>query len=347
MNKTYSKLIIRADGSTNIGTGHLIRCLSLARVWKNLKGDVTLITSSNIQSIINRFKQCGVKIINIPDIGKTIEKNLSRNWVDENPDSWFVLDGYDFIGDYQETIKSGAVKLMVIDDFASSEFYCADILLNQNVAVEKNLYNNKIIGETKFLLGTKFALISPDFDKWRGQTPNISKIARRILIFLGGGDPDNQTAKVLRSVNSLTTLDLEIKVIVGPANPHYKSIEHEARSTRHKIDLIKASRHMPQLMNWADVAICAGGSTCWELSFMGVPMLNMSIARNQLEIVSGLTKIGASINLGWHEQVEEGHIANELETICFDSYKRKNMSQIGQQITDGYGCERVISYMTT
>ena len=108
----------------------------------------------------------------------------------------------------------------------------------------------------------------------------IEEEARKILVTLGGGDPDNITLKVLKALNRLELHDLEVKIIVGPANPHLESLKQELSFANFTSQILTDVKRMPSMMAWADLAISAGGSTCWELCFFGVPTIIIIAAEN-------------------------------------------------------------------
>ena len=100
---------------------------------------------------------------------------------------------------------------------------------------------------------------------------------------------------------------------------------------------------MAELMTWADVAVTAGGGTCWELAFMGVPALVIILAENQRTVAEGLDERGAVINLGWHRDSSPVRIAQALENLLLNAAKREKMAEISRKLVDGKGTERVLS----
>ena len=125
---------------------------------------------------------------------------------------------------------------------------------------------------TRLLLGTRYVLLRREFWPWRGWRREIPAVARKVLVTLGGGDPDNVTLKVIRALAQVEIEGLEAVVVVGPANPHLEELQAAVKDTPHPIRLESNVTNMPELMAWADVAITAGGSTCWETAFMGLPI---------------------------------------------------------------------------
>jgi spore coat polysaccharide biosynthesis predicted glycosyltransferase SpsG len=139
-----------------------------------------------------------------------------------------------------------------------------------------------------------------------------------------------------------------IDVIVGPANPHVKHLEFEIKnamkasvSPANSIQLHR-NINMPDIMAMTDVAIVAGGSTCWELCFLGKPFIVLIAAENQHGIGHGLDDAGVAICLGWHEDVSLNQIKTSLKKLLFNTAIRRAQSAKGRKIVDGQGRYRVM-----
>jgi UDP-2,4-diacetamido-2,4,6-trideoxy-beta-L-altropyranose hydrolase len=255
--------------------------------------------------------------------------------------SWVVVDGYHFGADYQQRIKEAGLRLMVIDDYGHAEHYYADIVLNQNLHAYERLYTNRE-PYTQLLLGTRYVLLRREFLKWRGYKKEIPEVARKVLVTLGGSDPDNVTLKVIQVLKQVKVDGLEAIVVVGANNPHYEELQRIVRDSRPHICLESNVANMPELMAWADVAITSGGTTCWELAFMGVPFAVVILADNQRKVGESLEKFGIAINLGWHGDLSSAEIAEVLARLIKSAMLRIRMAQRGQQLVDGEGPMRVL-----
>lgn len=335
-------LFIRADANTHMGTGHVMRCLALGQAWQNYGGQVTFITACIHDGLAQRLR----------DEGFTVEKlaqshpnptdwEFTATLLARYPQSWVVLDGYHFEPDYQYLIKTAGHPLLIIDDTAHLPYYHADILLNQNINAEQLTY--RCDPNTHLLLGTRYALLRREFWPWReGKKREIPKIPPQILVTLGGGDPDNQTLKVIRALQQIGADALEVVVAIGASNLHRAALENAIANSSLNIRLLQNATNMPELMARADMAVSAGGSTCWELAFMGLPAVILVIADNQREIATGLDNVGAAFNLGWFENVREEDIAETLTALLSSLDTWQEMSRQGRKLVDGRGSERVI-----
>ena len=337
-------LIIRADANAHIGTGHLMRCLALAQTWKDCGGEVAFITTCQSTALLQRLSDEGFQIVTVeqsyPDLA---DWETTSQVLIEHPDAWVVLDGYHFGESYQQRVKEAGHRLLVIDDMAHLEHYYADIVLNQNLHAEQLHYCCEPY--TQLLLGTQYVLLRREFLKWQSWQREIPKVARKLLVTLGGGDPDNVTLKVIRALEQVDVDELEAVVVVGASNPHFRELQSAICNLRSAIRLVQNVTNMPGLMAWADVAVSAGGSTCWEMAFMGLCSLILVTAENQRAVAAGLHERGVAVSLGWWEKVRDQEVAELLASLTEDATKSAEMSQLGRQLIDGQGLKRILAVM--
>jgi RimJ/RimL family protein N-acetyltransferase len=184
-----------------------------------------------------------------------------------------------------------------------------------------------------------------EFLKWRGWKREIPEVARRVLVTMGGSDPGNVTLEVIQALQHVDVNGLEAVVVVGGSNPHYAELQSAVQTSRLSIRLESNVTDMPALMAWADVAVSAGGSTNWELAFMGLPALVLILASNQRPIAERLDMVRMAVNLGWYSDASPMKIAQVLTQLLKDSKTRAKMSQCGQQLVDGEGIVRVLMHI--
>lgn len=339
-------LIIRADATAEIGTGHVMRCLALAQAWQDKGGKIVFISHCKNDALRQRITAEGFDFISLDkphpdplDINFTLGMVKKLNIPDSKRETWFVVDGYHFDATYQKSIKEAGYKLLWIDDYGHADHYYADLVLNQNISADPSFYNNRE-PYTQLLLGTRYALLRREFERWQGWQREIPPIARKVLVTLGGGDPDNVTLKIIQALKEADLLGLEAQIVIGPANPHLELLKKEIgdESRRH---LLTNVAEMPDLMAWADVAISASGSTCWELAFMGLPGIILMTAENQRGNAEALDGESIGINLGWPQDLSVERITAQLKHLMMNSEMRSLMSLRGQNLVDGYGGRRL------
>jgi len=347
-------LVIRADASARIGAGHMMRCFALAQTWQLEGGQVVFLSHCESDALRQRITDAGMEFVPVAypypdprdlqttlDILRTRSAGARENLKPEtgNP-MWLVLDGYHFDAIYQQAIRTAGYRLLMVDDMAHLPAYHADILLNQNLGAEKLKYNCD--SDTTLLLGSRYALLRQEFLAWRGWQRGIPDVARKVLVTMGGGDPDNVTLKVIHALDQVRVDGLETVVVVGVSNSNFQELESAVHDLKVPVRLVQNVDNMPELMAWADVAVTAGGSTCWELAFMGLPSVVLILAENQHSIAEILDADGFAVNLGRHTLLESGDIAYQLRSVIMSSEKRGSMSNCGRQLVDGGGTMRVI-----
>lgn len=335
-------LIIRADANWKIGTGHIMRCLALAQAWQDHGGKAVFITQCDSLALKRRLFDEGFHVVDLQncysakdDLEQTIRV------LDLHPGAWLVLDGYHFDSEYQLQIKKIGHPLLVIDDMAHLDHYYADIILNQNIYAEQLDYNCEPY--TKLLLGTRYVLLRREFLKWQGYKRDIPDVAKKILVTMGGSDPDNVTLKVLKAVENIDILELEVIAVLGPSNQNKDKIRREADSSPVNIRLAENHKDMPSLMAWADLAVTAGGSTVWELAFMGVPTLVLILAFNQCKNVKHLEVNGSAINLGLSNNLSTDALNMKLGKLISNSEMLTRLVNTSQKLVDGHGAIRVLT----
>ena len=323
------RLLIRADASVAIGTGHIMRMIALGQEWQASGGEVIFACAEITPSLRERLSQEGFALQEISaqpgsaeDLAATCE--LIRQSGKKNP--VVALDGYQFDADFQLGLRNAGCRLLVMDDYGHADFYHADWVLNQNISAREDLYRNRA-PHTQLLLGPKYALLRKEFLKYRGWKREIPEVARKVLVTLGGADPDNVTQRV---IEAMAGLDLEVKVVVGGSNPHLPNLREAVKNLKSspaRFELVVNPTNMPELMMWADVAVAAGGSTSLELAFFGLPTLYFILADNQKENTERIQRHNYGFSLGGGKLLEIEKICDKIVDLLKSSKRRCMLSE--------------------
>jgi UDP-2,4-diacetamido-2,4,6-trideoxy-beta-L-altropyranose hydrolase len=340
-------LVVRADATAQMGAGHFMRCLALADGCVARGGDATFVTRCESDALRARAVGAGVSVQLLPDDARVDEElEILRTAVTRPAGRsrvrWVVLDGYGFGPEYQQGVREMGAASMVLDDTADRPAYHADVLLNQNLDATDREY--PVDPGTVLLLGTRYALLRREFLPWGVADRRVVRTAGRVLVTLGGADPGNHTLSVLTGL-ARTGLALdEVRVVVGPANPHAASLRAWAASSGLPVTLLESVPRIPEQMAWADLAISAAGSTAWELAFMGVPSLLIVAADNQAGVARAMQMVGAARVL---EAPEPEAVETAVVALATDREARREMSARGRAVVDGRGVERVLRVLGT
>lgn len=336
-------LVIRADAGTRMGTGHVMRCLALAEAWCEGGGRVVFATATPLAALEARLQAAGARVSYVSDKpGSNDDVLATAALAHEVHASWVVIDGYHFDAVYQKRIKDASLRLLVVDDYGQAEHYCADVILNPHSYARSSLYSYRRL-DTRLLLGPRYLLLRREFLQEQVRACETPFIACRLLITLGGSDPENVTDMILRALEDVAYDNLETLVIVGANNPHHGHLMTRIQASRRPPRITHNVTNLAMLMRWADFAISAAGTTAWELAFMGVPTLLIAVAENQRAIAEALDTAGAAINLDWHATLHTSAITRAVNSLIVSSEQRRRMSERGRALVDGYGAARVVA----
>ncbi|MEM7457514.1 MAG: UDP-2,4-diacetamido-2,4,6-trideoxy-beta-L-altropyranose hydrolase, partial [Planctomycetota bacterium] len=342
-----AKLLIRADSGPAVGTGHVMRMFALAEAWKQIGGRTFFVASVLPGTLRNRLETSGFEVEEIgPSHAGTTGIDAQRTFeiADHIGADWIAADGYVFDDRWEEVVSGSNRKLLVMDDFAHSTHHRADLVVNQNAYATAELYPRK--KPKQLLLGCRYLLMRPEFapDRCRARAvPNNEP--RRILVTLGGADPDNVTSKVIRCLEAIQIPDLEIDVVVGPDFKQRRMLVRQAAQSKHSVTLHSNVRNMGELMLQADFALSAGGTTTYELARCGVPTVVISIADNQIEVAKELQRLRVAKYAGHFESLHDKVLIDLISHTMLDYKERIRMSRNGRALVDGKGAGRIAGRM--
>lgn len=362
------KVVFRTDASIAMGTGHVMRCLTLAEELKQIDAScvyfITRAHSGHMADTI-RSKGYGLHLLTAPVQGfqpapddVAHAKWLNVPWamdVEESlevligirPD-WLIVDHYSLDARWHRLLRPYVGHIFVIDDLADRELHC-DMLLDQTYGREQKDFQALLDGECRMLLGSRYAILRREFSELRSEAVGRRKRfdgLKRILVSLGGTDPDNVTAKILDSLKKFEgSSGPFIDVILGGQAPHLESIRKQAKNHPLKVEVSTDVDDMAIRMLKADLAIGAGGSTSWERCCLGLPALTICLGLNQKRIILETEKAGAAIYLGGENENFSDIIPEILHRLNRENKLMTNMSKRCFHLVDGYGAGRIVREM--
>lgn len=309
--------IIRTDASAKIGSGHVMRCLTIAiELRKN--GHEVIFWMKELVGDMREFVQ---------------SKGFSIITEMENTDIC-IIDHYDIDIKWERKIRPFVKKIVVIDDLANRKHDC-DLLLDQNVVPNfEHRYDDLVPVHCEKLLGPRFLMMREEFIRERKNLSYKTGGVNRILIFMGGSDPTSETLKIISALTQHQSFSY-VDVVVGNSNPHKTKIEgicmKEGYHFHCQID------YLASLMAKADFSIGAGGSATWERCFVGLPSSSTIVAENQRISTETAEKLGVIWNLGWHEQVTVDTYKDLLRSLKDKKELLINMRNAGLKLTEQSG----------
>jgi len=321
MGKQDRMILIRADASERIGSGHISRCLVLADQLRQKGASVIFACRGIAGNLIDFIEKKGYLVKKVPT--NAADTGFELDWTTDiqaviqycmpalqTRFDWVIIDHYGLDSRWEKHIRPYCTNIAVIDDLADRAHDC-DVLVDQNYYLNKNTRYDKLVPEhCRKLLGPQYALLRPEFMEKKCLIELPRKKVGRILVFFGGSDLTNQTYKTLCGLEKLEA-NFIIDVVVGSINPHKNSIEDLCKNRPNTNFHVQVS-NMADLMAKADLAIGAGGSATWERCILGLPTITIVVADNQLQISHDLAKIGVIQNLGWYTSVSEEMIVDAV-----------------------------------
>jgi UDP-2,4-diacetamido-2,4,6-trideoxy-beta-L-altropyranose hydrolase len=340
-------LLIRADATASMGTGHAMRCLALAQAWQDAGGRCTFAMAEVTPAVRRKIEAEKCEVVAVQ--AKAGSEDDAAQFVQlarEEIATRVVVDGYQFGADYQRAMKAAGLRTLFIDDYGHASHYSADLVLNQNVSPDEQLYANRE-SYTQLLLGPRYALLRREFSSWRDYKREIPSNGRKVLITLGGSDPEGLTARAIEAVAAIDMDALEAMVVVGGSNPQFEQLRSLAVKLAGRrnvgIEVQRDVANMAELMAWADVAISAGGTTCWELCLLALPALLIDVAENQRRVVRELQQVHCAVHLGSAREVSADQLSRELEKALRSQELRQDLATRARELVDGNGAPRVVA----
>ncbi len=290
--------MLRADAGVRMGTGHVMRCLALAQAWQDLGGRAMFAMAESTEAIAERLKRENAEVVRLATPAGTLtDADCLATLAQSRDADWVVVDGYHLGPDYQRTLKDKGCRILFLDDYGHGERYVADLVLNQNAQANPDLYKDRS-SESRLLLGSRYVLLRREFRSWQKWSRVIPSVASRILVTLGGSDPEDVTSRVLQAVDEVQDQRLEVAVIAGGSNPHLASLRRHISQAQHDVRLVKNAENMAELMAWADVAVSAAGATCWEMCLLGLPAVVVDLAPTRFPSLGNFIGAGSQFTPG-------------------------------------------------
>ena len=371
--------VFRCDASLEIGSGHIMRCLTLARALRKRGVESVFLCRPAVGDLI-AVLEAEFRVLTLPRFSRvscksdpasmSIGSSLYAEWLGctqeqdwkdslaallDLPDksiSWLIVDHYGLSAEWQNSMQEGlhkmngsAPRLLVLDDLADRA-HQADVLLDANRfdSEKTDEYFDLVPESCNTLLGPYFALLDPTYPLLQSCIPLRSHL-KRVLVFFGGMDSDNYCSVALRALSDERLSHLDVDVVIGPAAPHRAELEaltlKRANTTLH-VDLPS----LAGLMVRADLALGAAGTTSWERACLALPSLVVPVAENQEQVAKALENAGAARCLRFSSGTNpvSSMVMALVDLLnCPDALMK--MSHACLEIGDGRGLARVVTIL--
>ena len=361
-------VIFRTDASLDIGIGHVMRCLTLAQALSDLGANCRFICREHTGNLLDIIRQRSFEVqslsikyssqVNLVQQSVQGERVLphaawlgvdwqtdaeeTKNVIGDGVVDWLIVDHYALDIQWENYLKPYYKKLMVIDDLADRN-HCCDLLLDQTYGRDKKDYLKLTPPDCELLLGSQYALLRPEFSEWREYSLKRRTVPKfeKLLITLGGVDPDNITGQILDALKGCDLpKEIEIIVVLGSTGPHKDRVQQQVIKMPYKTIVKIGINNMAEIMANADIAIGASGSTTWERCCLGLPSIQVVLAENQNIISESVRNVGASLSIKL-DDLNNG-ICDQFKVIV-NEYKKIAINS--SKITNGMGVFQVLYYL--
>ncbi|VVP03389.1 UDP-N-acetylglucosamine--N-acetylmuramyl-(pentapeptide) pyrophosphoryl-undecaprenol N-acetylglucosamine transferase [Pseudomonas fluorescens] len=343
------RILIRADASPTIGSGHIARCLTLARVLRKQGSHVAFACRQLPGHRLGALSAEGFETFALPefypgeDPQQAIESMLP--WQadidaldllleDHAQFDWIIADHYGLDHHWQTASRRWAPRIAAVDDLATRR-YSVDLLLNQNLSGLSENYTPLLPEGCRTLLGPRYAMLREEFDC---PAIEIKPEARRVLVNFGGFDAAMQTHHAMLALVDFPELDVDF--VAGVDNPAWTQMQALAQ-TRPNWRLHSFVSDFHQRMTEADLFIGAGGGTSWERAALGLPTICIAVSNNQQVNGEVMAAAGAHVFLGAREQVSVTQLRDAIGFVAGNVYLRQSLAERSRQMVDGRGALRV------
>lgn len=356
---SVSYIAFRTDATSQIGTGHFMRCLTLADALKSQGAYIRFVSRNLPPHLVEMLKAKGMDFVALnnevkgvadgslthsswlstsqaQDAQATVQALSDQQW------SWVVVDHYALDACWENIIRKIAKQVLVIDDIADRQHDC-DVLLDQNLySGMYNRYDGKVPAHCVKLLGPRYALLRDEFRSLRVHVKPRSGVVKKILVFFGGVDADNYTSMALEALTLLNNKTLNIDVVIGAQHPYREQIQQTCIAQGYVCHV--QTNRMAELMAEADLAIGAGGTATWERCCMGLPAISLCVAENQRKQISDAAEAGMLYAISSADSVVDA-IRNHTKTLLESPALLKLISRTEMNAVDGKGIVRIVSAM--
>jgi UDP-2,4-diacetamido-2,4,6-trideoxy-beta-L-altropyranose hydrolase len=335
--------VFRVDASSEIGSGHVMRCLSLADCLSGFGNQCAFLCRPAQGDLVGEIERCGYTVLTIPSMAtepamsESADARATAELISHWRVDWLILDHYGLGIAWERAAAGFAHNVLVIDDIGRN--HACSLLLDQNYPNPMHDRYRGTLAEAKLLVGPQYALLRAEFAASRAAAlQRRTGVLAHLLVSMGGSDPGNATAKALAGIQAAWQEGWQVDVVVGAGNPHREEIEAMCARLPSAVIHVQTSK-MAELMTTADCAIGAGGSTTWERCCLGLPAVVSILSADQSSIAAAVARTGAQSVLGWNEKVTVADYMREISALSPARLMAMSASAAG--ICDGLGARRV------
>ena len=354
-------IAFRVDASEAIGSGHVMRCITLALEFcKKVNAQIHFITREHVGHLNDFILSFGFQLHTLPMGTKKLEAHdkittqhedwLGSTWQEDSEltknlllaisPNLLIVDHYAIDNRWERCVKTIYTEtLCVLDDLADRS-HDAHVLIDYTLGRHESHYVKLVSQNCKLLLGLSYAILRREFLPKVITKKRLVSDTVNILINMGGVDKNNVTLEIIKLAQGFKTeKKIKLIVIVGNKYKEYDELQLYLSKQKFEYRLKKNTKSMVDYMNLSDFAISSIGTTTWELFSQGVPSILIPIANNQVPHAKQIQKN----SLGFVILDDfQNNLKTYAEKLISDSTSRHNLSRRTSELVDGLGAERVV-----
>jgi UDP-2,4-diacetamido-2,4,6-trideoxy-beta-L-altropyranose hydrolase len=335
-------LFFRADGGRAIGFGHLMRCHALAQAARRAGLAPFFLTRPGDGTGISKLAALGERAVPLtgpenPTADLTATLGAIRLALRGGPMSHAILvtDHNGLDASWIRGAREAGPVVVSLNDLPRIR-YASHLVVNGNLGAERFHYETE--AGTRLLVGPAYFFFRDEFLE-----PGVARcaqpeLARRVVVTLGAGDPENVTQRVIEALEGAGGT-LEITLVAGGAYGYLESLEGAAAKSRHRVAIERDLPKTARVFASADLAVCAGGTTAYEMAILGVPAVVLILSETQADAARALDAGGVVLCAG---TPDVAHILDAVESLRRDAKRRREMAARGRVLFDGQGRRRVL-----
>jgi spore coat polysaccharide biosynthesis predicted glycosyltransferase SpsG len=323
------RVVLRADGGAEQGTGHVMRCLTLAEALRSRGHETILLTAAiDVDWLRVAVESSGITAVRCPPNSLPLAEIRAVN-----PD-WVVVDSYRIPAAEVNSLSAELPVLALVD--GDERNLDVQLYLDQNLGAEGAGRD-----PARYLYGAEYALVRDEvLAQKRPQPWQFPSAAPRILSFMGGSDPTRASVGVAAAL-AASTLPLDITMIV-PERDHAGVRAQFLASAR--VEILAPTPRLPELLGRTDIVLSAAGTSAWDVCALALPAVLVSVVDNQQAGLEQAVARGLTVGIdarGGHAALRS-QLPGVLETLVRSESERHGLSVNCSQTFDGNGKVRVV-----
>ena len=346
------RVAVRADASSAIGTGHVLRAMAVFEPLRRSGGTVVFVCREAPGHLIDLVGERGFAARAIPDDPDPLRDAaatraaLAPDVAGGGPFDWLWVDHYGLDRRFEEAVGDAARAVAVMDDLADRP-HAARLLVDPAHPADRASVHDGLVPEGALrLVGPDYVPLRAEFTEAGPPVRTPGEPVRRVLVTLGGNDPLDTTGLVLDALDTPELAHLALDVTAGTSNPRLEALR--ARAARMPNVALHVQHPRPSgLMAAAQLCVGAGGTTSWERCYMGLPTLGLVLADNQVAFMAELERLGVVRSLGWANRLGASVLRDEIVRAIGDGAWRAGCTERGRTVVDGRGVQRILDALWT